>query len=314
MLEVHCAHGYHARMAAWDVDPELLRTYLVVRRHRNLTRAAEELYVSQSAVSRRMGRLERSLGLPLVERLGKSFHLTEAGEVLAREAEALIGSVDRLAESVRSRRSGERGRIRVGASTTPGLYFLPAVLLRFQALRPDVEVRYCVENSLRVEEKIVSNELDLAVVGAHLSHGALRQRPLFEDDVVFYAAEGHPLAKRRSVAPRELERETAIVREPGSATRRDVDAWLRRARVRFGREIEIGCPESAKALVRSGLGFGYLSSMGLRGSGGAGLVRLPVVGMKVWRPLRLVLHAEKRITPAMQTMLSTIAEMATASR
>ncbi len=299
-------------MVGWDVDPELLRTFLAVRRYGNLTRAAEVLYVSQPAVSRRMGRLERSLGIALIERLGKSFHLTEAGEVLAREAEALIGSVDRLAESVRSRRSGERGRIRVGASTTPGLYVIPAVLLRFQTLHPEVEVRYTVENSLRIEEKIVSNELDIGIVGAHLSHASLRLRRLFDDEIVFYAAVEHALAGRRSIAPRELQREAAIIREAGSATRRDVDAWLRRVRVRFGREIEIGCPESAKALVRAGVGFSYMSALGLEGSGGAGLVRLPVTGMRVRRPLYLVQHADKRMTPAMAKFLELVAHAAKA--
>jgi LysR family transcriptional regulator, low CO2-responsive transcriptional regulator len=291
-------------VTTWDADPDLLRTFVAVRRHGNLTRAAEDLFLSQPAVSRRIARLERSLGLPLFERLGKSLHLTEAGEALAREADVLIGSVDRLAETIRSRRAGELGRLRIGASTTPGLYLLPRVLVRFRRRRPGVEVRYAIENSLHIEEKIVRNELDVGFVGAHLTHAALRIRPVLQDEVVCYAAKTHALAKRRSVAPKELERETCVVREPGSATRRMVDAWLRRSRVRLSQTIEVGCPEAAKVLVRDGVGFSYLSAFGLRGDGGAGLAPLRVAGLVLRRPIFLVHHADKAITPVLQSFVA----------
>lgn len=290
-------------MSGWDADPDLLRTFLSVHRHGNLTRAAEELFVSQPAVSRRVGRLERSLGLPLFERLGKSLHLTEAGEALAREAAALIGSAERLAEVVRARRSGEEGRLRIGASTTPGLYLLPRVLMRFRARYPKVDVQYAVENSLHIEERIVRNDLDLGFVGAHLTHAALRLQPVYEDEVVLYAASSHPLAKPRTVPPKALEREVCVVREPGSATRRLVDSWLRRSRTKLGRTMEIGCPEAAKVLVRAGVGFSYMSASGLQGDGGAGLTRLPVANLNLKRPIFLVRHADKRLSPAMSAFL-----------
>ena len=296
-------------MVGWDADPELLRTFLAVRRHKNLTRAAEELLVTQPAVSRRLARLERALGLPLFERLGRTLHLTEAGEALAGGAADLIGSAERLAEAVRARRSGERGLLRVGASTTPGLYLLPRVLLEFGKRNPQVEVRFAVENSLQIEEKIVRNDLDLGLVGAHLTHASLRLRPVLEDEIVCYAGLGHPLAGRTSVAPRDLEGEVCLVREPGSATRRLFDDWLRRSRARLARTVDIHCPEAAKALVRAGFGFSYVSAHGLEGDGGAGLARLPVAGLRLRRPLHLVLHADKRLSPAMRSFLSLAASM-----
>jgi DNA-binding transcriptional LysR family regulator len=291
-------------VTSWEADPSLLRTFLAVRRHRNLTRAAEELFLSQPAVSRRIDRLEKSLGLPVFERLGNALHLTEAGEALAKEAAELIGSAERIAEVVRARQTGERGRLRVGASTTPGLYLLPPVLLRFRARHPKVDVHYAVENSLHIEEKILRNDMDLGFVGAHLTHSALRLQPVFRDEVVLYAASSHPLAQRRSVLPRDLEHEICIVREPGSATRRLVDAWLRRNRTRLGHTIEVGCPEAAKVLVRAGLGFSYMSAAGLRGESGRGLLRLPVAGMSLERPVFLVQHADKRLSPTMRGFLA----------
>lgn len=303
MLDLNSSHGYHAYVVGWDPDPELLRTFLAVARHRNFTRAAEALYVTQPAVSRRVARLERQLGLPLLERLGKAIHLTEAGEALAREATGLLGEVERLAESVRARRSGERGRLRIGASTTPGLYLLPPVLVAYRAAHPEVEVRYEVENSLRIEEKLVRNDLDLGFVGARLAHPSLRLRPLVQDEIVLYASASHRLATRRSVAPRDLEGETCLVREPGSATRKLVEAWARRARVRFERTTEIHCPEAAKVLVRAGVGVSYLSVHGLRGEAGAGLARLAIRGWRVSRPVYVAVHGGKRVSPPMLAFL-----------
>jgi DNA-binding transcriptional LysR family regulator len=282
-----------------DADPDLLRTFLSVRRHGSLTRAAEELFLSQPAVSRRVARLERSLGLALFERLGRTLHSTDAGDALAAEASVFLGAAGRLAELVRARRGGEEGRLRVGASTTPGLYVLPEVVLAFRARFPKVEVEFAVENSVRIEERLLRNELDLGFVGAQPTHAAVSLSAVARDEIVCYAAADHPLAKRTEIAPRELEGELCIAREPGSATRRLVDEWLRRRRVRLRRTMEVGCPEAARVLVRAGLGFAYMSTAGLRGENARGLVRLPVADMRIRRPIHLVRHADKRTTGPM---------------
>src|SRR5262247_3532908 len=109
----------HGRM-----NPELLRTFLAVCRHRSFTRAAEERFLTQPAVSRQMKQLEERLGLRLFEKLGKTVDLTEAGRALQRHAEDLVGRTDRLVELVRSYGAGERGHLRIGASSTPGYYLL----------------------------------------------------------------------------------------------------------------------------------------------------------------------------------------------
>ena len=303
MHAVHSRNSYHAHMSESRLEPELLRTFLAVVRHSNLTRAAADLFVTQSAVTRRIGRLERDLGVPVFERLGKTLHLTHAGESLAREAPSFIGGVDRLLERIRAHRSASTGRLRVGASTTPGLYLLPPVVRSFRERFPDVEFAYGVENSLHIEERIVRNELDLGFVGAHLSHASLRLRALLDDEIVWYASEAHPLVRRRSVTGRDLAPETCVVREPGSATRTLVDAWLKRSRVRLTTTIQMGCPESAKTLVRAGLGVSYLSAWGLRGDGGIGLRRLDLDGGRLSRPVFLALHADKHLSPPMQAFL-----------
>src|SRR3972149_10623335 len=113
----------------------------------------------------------------------------------------------RPSEAVLSHRAADRGSIRTGASTTPGFYLLPALLGPFPRRFPKVALHYTVENSLKIEKKIVRNEIDLGFVGAHLSSEDLELKPLMEDEIVCFAAPSHRLAKARHIAPGSLEEE-----------------------------------------------------------------------------------------------------------
>jgi DNA-binding transcriptional LysR family regulator len=180
------------------MNPDQLKTFLAVRKHLNFTRAAEERFLSQPAVSRQMQQLARELGAPLFEQIGKSLHLTDAGRTLAPLAEELLGNIDRAVEVTRAHRSARRGQLRIGASTTPGLYLLPSVLGQFHRTYPDVELRYSVENSSSIEKKIIRNELDLGFVGAHLSNDNLHSTSIADDEIICFVSSMHPLSSRSS--------------------------------------------------------------------------------------------------------------------
>lgn len=289
------------------MSPNHLRTFLAVRKHLNYTRAGEEVFLSQPAVSRQIHQLERELGVPLFEQIGKSLHVTDAGRTLAREAEKILGAIERATEAVRAHRSAAYGSLRIGASTTPGLYILPALLARFRSRFPDVELDYAVENSQRIEHRIVRNELDLGFVGARVSDDDIHAEAVVEDEIVCFAGPSHPLAGRRRVAPRSLEAETCIIREKGSATRRLFEAWLAGTGARFGRTIELPGPEAAKVLVAAGIGFSFMSVHGLRDDLARGRFKaIPVVGLTLARPIYLVRHRAKLVSPVMDAFLKIV--------
>jgi DNA-binding transcriptional LysR family regulator len=289
------------------MNPHHLRTFLAVRRHRNYTRAAEEVFLTQPAVSRQVRQLEEELGVRLFEQIGKSLHVTDAGETLAAEAEKLFGALERTAEAVRSHRSAERGSIRVGASTTPGFYMLPDLLGRFHRRFPKVNLHYTVENSLRIEQMIVRNELDLGFVGAHLSNEELELKPLVEDEIVCFTSPSHRLAKEHHIAPGSLEDEMWIIREKGSATRLLFEGWLSSRKCAIRKSIELTCPETCKALVRAGIGMSFMSVHGLRSEIRAkDIVKIPVTGMSLKRPIFLARHSDKRNSPVMESFLAIV--------
>jgi len=289
------------------MNPNHLRTFLAVRRHLNYTRAAEEVFLTQPAVSRQVRQLEEELGVRLFEQIGKSLHLTDAGETLAVEAERLLGAMERTAEAVRSHRSAERGSVRIGSSTTPGFYLLPDLLGRFHRRFPNVILHYTVENSLRIEQMLVRNELDLGFVGAPLSSEELELKPLLEDEIVCFTSPSHRLAKVHQIAPRSLEEEMWIIREKGSATRLLFEDWLSSRKGAIRKSIELTCPEACKALVRAGIGISFMSVHGLRAEIRAKyLVKIPITGMSLKRPIFLARHSDKRNSPVMESFLAIV--------
>lgn len=286
-----------------DLNPALLRTYLSVSRHLSHTRAAEELALSQPAVSRQIQRLEREIGTRLIEQIGKNLHLTPAGEMLVREAERLLGESERIVERVRAQAGPTRGVLRVGASTTPGFHVLPPVIGRFHTEYPDVELHYEVTNTQRIERALLNNDLDLGFVGRQPANADLVSELWIEDEIVAFSSVNHPLAKLESIEPIELARHLAVTREHGSATRELFECELSERGIELTRRLEVQCPELIRTLVASGLGYSYFSRRGLEREPVDPRVRVLSVEFGLKRPILIVRHKKKHLSPTMEEFL-----------
>lgn len=289
------------------MNPELLKTFLAVCKQMNFTRAAEERLLTQPAVSRQIKQLENRLGVSLFEKLGKSIQLTDAGRALVPQAAALLGQMDRIVETIRGFSGADRGRMRIGASTTPGYYVLPTVLGEFHRKYPEVELEYVVENTLHIEQCIVRNELDIAFVGGHLLNAALRIEKVLDDQIVCFCGPLHPLAGRRNVAPRALNDELWVTRERGSATQQLFEEHFAKAGGAMNRRIELTSPEGIKALVAAGIGVSVMSASGLRREFKERRVRpIAIKGMRLFRPLFAIRHTDKYESPMMSALLKAV--------
>jgi len=283
---------------------ESLTTFVSVARHLNYTRAGEDLHLSQSAVWRQMRQLESRLGVPLFEQIGKDLHLTEAGRELERKAPSVLGHWGRIEEAVRAHGEIVVGRVRLGASTTPGFYLLPPILGAFHRDHPSVELHFEIDNSTNIEEKLVHNELDLALVGGPIHHAALRSLHCIDDEVVCFAAPSHPLANPKRLSPASLQTELCVLREEGSATRALFEDWVQDRGGLPERTMIMRCPEAVKTLVASGVGFSVLSSHAIAAEVGRGdLARLRLSGLKLTRPITLAWHVHKHLSPTIQAFI-----------
>ena len=283
---------------------QLLRTFLSVRKHLNYTRAGEELFLSQPAVSRQIKQLENEFGVKLLEQLGKSLRLTKAGQTLVVESEMLLGAMERTKEAVQAHSSVAQGALRIGTSSTPGCYMLPEVLGVFHQKFPDIELQYISDNSQRVEQMIIDNSLDLGFVGAFLSNDDLRSESVMEDEVVCFTSPNHPLADQRRITPHQLSQSLCILRERGSSTRRLFESWLSGQNVKLGKVIEVHSSETVKNLVTAQLGFSFMSVHGLKNElRDHKLTILDVTSMPLPRHIYLVHHAKKHFSPIIKAFL-----------
>jgi len=285
------------------VDLHRLRTFQALSETLHFRHAAERLGITQSAVSQQIASLEKELGAALFERIGRRVFLTAAGEVLAREAVKVLSTVSRAREAVLAVSKGNSGRLRVGASTTPGIYLVPEVLGRFRADFPLVELDFRIANSSRIEALAVANEFDLGVCGFRPTHEELFEIELGEDRIIAVAAPALT-GKTRRVLPGDLAGWPLVSRERGSATRTAVERALTSLGVELVPAFELPSPEAIVRAAEAALGYAFVSARAAREGIEAGrLVELRVQGLDVRRGLFAVHHPDKQVTPPMRELM-----------
>jgi len=278
-----------------------LRTLLAIARHRSFTRAAQEMGLSQPAVSAQIRELTDLLGVPLIEIFGKKVHLTDAGRMLESQASRIDGLFDEIHRDFAAFREGGKGSVRVGGSSSIGTYFLPSMIAGFSALHPGVEVSLAIENTAHIEEMMLRNAIDIGFVGRAVGSTELEAAPVLKDEILFAAAPSHPLVPAGTLDPRRLSGEKLFVREPGSATRSTMENYCGRRGISFGESIQLGSVEAIKQAVMAGLGISYFSSLTVRNELDTGrLARLRVKGVSLRRNFFLVRHRRKQETPVLQ--------------
>src|SRR6266540_1458138 len=285
------------------MDLHRLRTFQALSETLHFRHAAERLGITQSAVSQQIASLEKDLGATLFERIGRRVYLTAAGEVLAREAVKVLSTVSRAREAVLAVSKGNSGRLRVGASTTPGIYLVPEVLGRFRADFPLVELDFRIANSSRIEALAVANEFDLGVCGFRPTHEELFEIELGEDRIIAVAAPALT-GKTRRVLPGDLAGWPLVSRERGSATRTAVERALTSLGVELVPAFELPSPEAIVRAAEAALGYAFVSARAAREGIEAGrLVELRVQGLDVRRGLFAVHHRDKQVTPPMRELM-----------
>jgi DNA-binding transcriptional LysR family regulator len=285
------------------MDLARLRTFQVLAETLHFRHAAERLGVTQSAVSQQIAVLERELGAVLFERIGRRVYLTAAGQVLAREGIRVLSAASRATSAVAEVARGDVGKLRVGASTTPGLYLLPDVLGRFRARFPLVELEFRIANSTRIEALAVANEFDLGVCGFRPTHDELFEIELGEDRIVAVASPAL-VGRARRLEPAALARWSYVAREAGSATRATVEGALAKVGARLTPAFELPSPEAVIRAAEAGLGYAFVSSQAARAAVETRrLVKLRINGFEACRTLYAVHHRDKKVTRAMRELM-----------
>ena len=256
-----------------------LRAFVQVAKERSFSQAAEALFLTQPAVSKRIAGLEADLGAPLFDRVGRQVFLTEAGRHLLPRAEQILAGLADIQRELSNLSGQVTGPMAMGTSHHIGLHRLPPVLRRYTDLYPQVELDIRFMSSERISQAVVQGELELGVITLPLQPvEPLQIRPVWPDPLCFVVAEDHPLAKRGPLLPQELLTYTAVLPTKATYTR--------------------SLLETLKMMASIGLGWSLLPEIML----GPGLVALEVSGIRLQRYLGIVTHRQRTLSNAARAM------------
>lgn len=269
-----------------------LEVFLAVAREQHLTRAAEQLAMSQSAASSALRELEQQYGLQLFDRVGKHLQINEQGYRVRPRAEALLAQARELQQALDSH--SEAGTLRVGATLTIGNYLAVGIMARYMA--DGGRVKLDVANTSEIAAKVSNFEIDIGLIEGELNHPEIRIEPWQSDELAVFCAPDHPLAGQ-SLDDTALRRATWIVREPGSGTRQTFERALHGLLPQLDIRLELQHTEAIKRAVEAGLGIGCLSRVTLQEAFRRGsLVPLAVPGRDFRRHFYFALHRHKHIS------------------
>lgn len=280
-----------------------LQVFLEIARHGSVSRAAEGLSMSQSAVSSALGELERQFEVQLFDRVGRSVQLNSLGEQLVSMAADML---DR-ARAIEAFLGGQQGvgHLRIGATLTIGNYLATLIVARFLQTHVDSRVALHVHNTSVIVDRLVACELDLGLIEGSCNHPDLEVDRWVADELVVFCAPDHPLAARRTVTFDQLAGEAWILREQGSGTRATFDQAVRHLAQPLNVRLELEHTEAIKRAVEFGLGLGCISRLALRDAFRRGsLMPLEVPELDLGRYFQFVWHRQKFQTPGFTSFLA----------
>ena len=235
-----------------------IEVFNAVARLCNYTRAAEELHMSQPAVSMQIKQLESSVGLPLFEKMGKSIYLTDAGVHMYDYGRSITGLLDEADAVFEAMKGVESGRLIISVATTAS-HFATRLLAEFTKRHTGITISLDITNREALQRQLENNEPDLVIMGQPPEGVEVEADAFMDNPLVVIAPAGHALGGQENIMLSELKSESFVVREKGSGTRSAIERFFSRHEIEFRTGIVMTSNEAIKQAVEAGLGLGIVS-------------------------------------------------------
>ncbi len=245
------------------ITAQQIRIFEAVSRHLSYTKAAEELNLSQPAVSVQVKRLEENNDVKLIEVIGKKLYLTSAGEHMFKTCTNILEELKDLTAYIRNEQDSVEGELKL-AVVTPAKYFIPYVLKAFLNKYPDVIPSITVVNRRRILDELKRNQYHLTVMGRVPPELKMEAFPFFKNELVMIAPPNHPLAKNKQIPLSDIVNEKFLMRESGSGIRIALEERLAQENYVIQPYMELGSTESIKQGVMAGLGISVIPRHAVR--------------------------------------------------
>ncbi|PTQ73043.1 LysR family transcriptional regulator [Pseudomonas sp. GV071] len=283
-----------------------LQVFQAVCESRSYSRAAEEISLTQPAVSLQIRQLEALIGQPLFDYIGKKLYLTEAADALLRASSDIFGRLESLDMQLSDLEGSLQGQLNLAVESS-AKYFVPHLFAAFKRQYPEVNLQLVVVNHAQTIRRLSANRDDLLIMSQVPQDMSLEFLPFLDNPIIAVAPPEHALVGRDNLKLQDLCAWPLLVREPGSGTRKAIEDYCHQKRAHFQQTIELGSMESQREGVIAGLGIALLSRHAVRRELETGALReLPVVELPLMRSWCLVHPRGKYLSPVAQTFFAFI--------
>lgn len=285
-----------------------LQVFRAVYVSRSYSRAAEEMALTQPAVSLQIRQLEELVGQPLFEYVGKKLYNTDAAEALLRASLDIFQRLENLDMQLSDLRGSLQGQLRLAVESS-AKYLTPHLFAAFQKHYPEVGLQLAVVNRSQAIKRLTENRDDLVLMSLVPQDMALEFLPFLNNPIIAVAPPGHVLCQAERLGLKELEGHTLLIRESGSGTRKACEEYLQQKRIHFARTLEVASQEAQREAVIAGLGIALLPRHAVHLELYSGqLQELPVEELPLYRSWCVVHAKGKRLSPVAEAFLAFIRE------
>ena len=264
---------------------------------RSYSRAAEEMSLTQPAVSLQIRQLEELVGQPLFDYVGKKLYMTEAAEALQRASRDIFDRLENLDMQLSDLLGSLQGQLKLAVESS-AKYFVPHLFAAFKRLHPEVNLQLTVVNRAQAVRRLSDNRDDLVIMSMVPLDMGLEFLPFLNNPIIAVAPPDHPLSQRESLQLQELEPFTLLMREQGSGTRRACEEYFKDKRVHFKQTLEVASTDAQRECAVAGLGVALLTRHAVSLELATGLLReLPVEELPLYRSWCVVQAKAKRLSP-----------------
>jgi len=280
-----------------------LKIFVKVTELQSITRAAEELYLTQPAISIQLKKLQDQFDLPLTEVIGRQLFITDFGKEIAKRSRKILDEVDGIKYTVDQYKGLLTGKIKISIVST-AKYALPYFLKPFMDLHPGIDISIDVSNKEKVVESLVKNETDFAMVSLLPENIKMNTVELMENRLYLVSSENANVDIKE---PKDLEKVTLLFREKGSATRRAMEHFLESHDIKIGKSIQLVSNEAIKQAIIAGIGASVVPLIGLRLALESKEIKIfPLKDLPVVTNWYLASLQDKKLTPAQMALVKYI--------
>jgi DNA-binding transcriptional LysR family regulator len=277
-----------------------------VAKFKSFSRAAEELFVSQPAVSKHIRQLEQQVGLGLIRRGRGDFNLTEAGEILFKHTHKFFSHLMEIENALSALKIEHHGVLKIGTTESYSKCLMPKLLSGFQTSHPSVKITLEVGNSEEIEKSLLDYKNDIGLIGLVKASSKFESVPFLKEELVLIVSPNHPLCKRKIVSLKEMKGYPFIIRAKGSTTRRILFHAFEKFDIHPSLLIEAGSSEFIKQWVSEGKGVSIIVKRLGEDEEKRGMIKVIPLQERLYLEVAVLYLKEERANPAIKAFIQYI--------